>query len=213
MHLFFLPQLTQLVYITDLRLNFQGAILRISSACRWTFPTVSFWGCSVLLGAHFHRMSLVWSWQMEQWYHTETPGLQSAWLNTWTMQVAANGLNFLDTCSLQPNKIWPLARANTSVVLAVISSLKLKSTKLANKKWKLCRYLACWQLFLEQWLKALNSRSDQYKKQRGYCWTWQTFSSDLASIRRKTCLQKQSLNASLIKKKFLLFLINKMPIS
>lgn len=98
-----------------------------------------------------------------------------------TMQLVVN-VTFLHTYSLQPNKILSLARANTNVILAVVSSLRLKSTKLANKKWKLRRQFVCWQLFLEQWLKALNSRSDQHKKYFGCCWTWQMFSSDLASI-------------------------------
>lgn len=86
-------------------------------------------------------------------------------------------------------KMLPLPGANTSVTLAVVISLRQERVKLVNNKWKLCRYLVCWELFLEKWLNALNSTSDQYKKNSGCFWTQQTFSSDLASISSETCLQ------------------------
>lgn len=51
-----------------------------------------------------------------------------------TMQLVINFLKFLDTCSLHSKEILPLSGANTSVTLAVVSSLREKSVKLGNNK-------------------------------------------------------------------------------
>lgn len=135
----------------NFRVQFSGSLHRDGE------PTVSLWGCSLLLGAHFRRISGVWQ-------RSDIMSERLDFNPSLTRSLVVNFLTFFDTCLLQSNKILPLSGANVNIIFAVVSSLRQKSMKLASNKWKLCRYLVCWKLFLQKLLNALNSTSDQYKK-------------------------------------------------